>query len=193
MAKSPRKRITQSIDLRPDSSVVVGDGIIPGTSGSSEPPIPPNTANIISLTTNPISPEINSNFSVTVVISGNFVSDGVALEYYYTRANGSEFGWVGVPPTTDNSATFTLASGLSNGSASVAVRTVQNKTISDQQTLAFNIIGEESLVPFLYTDSYGGGSMQSIPWHGGSGSNYPAGGISFQGHQQIVLQCRNSI
>ena len=180
MAKSPQKRISQSVDLRPDTGVVIGEGIIPGVSGTVEPPIVPDAGNITSLTTNPISPEINSNFSVTVVISGNFVSDGVALEYYYTRANGSEFGWVGVPPTTDNSATFTLASGLSNGSASVSVRTVQNKTISDEQTLAFNIIGEESLVPFLFLDQFGGGPMQSIPWHGGSGSNYPAGGISFQ-------------
>ena len=191
MAKNPQKRITQSIDLRPDSSVVVGDGIISGTLGG-DPPIVPETANITSLTTNPISPEINSNFSVTVVISGNFVSDGVALEYYYTRANGSEFGWVGVPPTTDNSATFTLASGLENGGASISVRTVQNKTISDQQTLAFNIIGEESLVPYLYTDSFGGGPMQSIPWHGGSGSNYPAGGISFQ-DENIISGNENDI
>jgi len=175
MAKSPQKRITQSINFRPDG--LIGGGIIPPVGGKDR--IVPNAGNITSLSTNPISPELNSNFIVIVTIQGNF-SDGVSLQYNYTRVNGSSTGWISVPPTVNNNATFTLASGLENGSASIKVKTVQNNIEVDQKTLAFNIIGEESSVPFLFLDQFGGGRMQAVPWHGGNGSNYPAGGISFQ-------------
>jgi hypothetical protein len=167
MAKSPRKRITQSIDLRPDSSQVIGQGVIPA--GPADLPLVVGSGSITSLTTNPISPAINSNFTVTFTISGTF-SDGILAQYKYVRANGTETEWTNITSTTSNSATFTLASGLVSGSASVSIQTFQKNILVDVKTLAFNIIGEESLVPFLYTDSYGGGSMQSIPWHGGSGS-----------------------
>jgi hypothetical protein len=178
MSKSPQKRITQSLDLRNETSSIIGGGVIPGTPGG-DPPIVINAGKITSLTTNPISPEINSNFNVIVMISGNF-SDGVGLQYRYTRVNGSVVGWQSVNPTTDNSATFALASGLLNGAASISVRTIQSNIVIDEQTLAFNVIGEESLVPFYMIDFHGGSVMQGIPWHGGIGSNYPAGGISFQ-------------
>jgi len=177
MAKSPRKRITQSIDLRPDSSQVIGQGVIPA--GPGDLPLVVGSGSITSLTTNPISPAINSNFTVTFTISGTF-SDGILAQYKYVRANGTETEWTNITSTTSNSATFTLASGLVSGSASVSIQTFQKNILVDVKTLAFNIIGEESLVPFLFLDQFGGGQMQSIPWHGGSGSNYPAGGISFQ-------------
>ena len=190
MAKSPRKRITQSIDLRPDSSQVIGQGVIPA--GPGDLPLVVGSGGITSLTTNPISPAINSNFTVTFTISGTF-SDGILAQYKYVRANGTETEWTNIISTTSNSATFTLASGLVSGSASVSIQTFQKNILVDVKTLAFNIIGEESLVPFLYTDSYGGGSMQSIPWHGGSGSNYPAGGISFQDDSIISGDENNNI
>jgi hypothetical protein len=190
MAKSPRKRITQSIDLRPDSSQVIGQGVIPA--GPADLPLVVGSGSITSLTTNPISPAINSNFTVTFTISGTF-SDGILAQYKYVRANGTETEWTNITSTTSNSATFTLASGLVSGSASVSIQTFQKNILVDAKTLAFNIIGEESLVPFLYTDSYGGGSMQSIPWHGGSGSNYPAGGISFQDDSIISGDENNNI
>jgi len=183
MSRSPHIRINQSLDLRHDTSIIIGGDVIPATPGGDDP-IVPNAGNITSLTTSPISPEINSNFSVIVVISGAF-SDGVSLEYRYVRVNGTVVGWEPIPSTTKNSATFSLASGLVDGVASVSVRTIQGNIISDEQTLDFTIKGDELLVPFLFADSYGGGAMQSIPWHGGNGSNYPAGGISFQDSEII--------
>ena len=121
MAKSPQKRITQSINLRPDG--LIGGGIIPPVGEVTK--MVPNAGIITSLITSPISPELNSNFSVIVTIQGNF-SDGVGLQYNYTRVNGSSTGWISVPPIVNNNATFTLASGLENGSASVSVKTFQN-------------------------------------------------------------------
>ena len=148
MSKSPGKEVRQSIELRNDSTIILGNEGRPVEDRGTPPPIDIGAGIITNIVTNPTSPDINGNFSVIVTIVGRF-SQGVQLQYKYTRPNGGVTSWIPITPqnSTNSSATFQLSSGLEPGGSFLVIKSIQNQIVVDEQTLAFNIIGEEALVP----------------------------------------------